>query len=830
MKKRAYLLALPAAFLALTSCGDKGGTPTTPEPTEVAETSGTTEPPPAADPAPTAPVAQTTAETVAVAPLVLTAEQRAETLGFARYLPADTEAFVSFHNGADTAKRIKGLKIWEVFESMGSMMMGGMMGGMMGPGPGFDEMDFEFEMDEDFAIPEGEEDAEEEPTDRTPEGGAIGGAALGAIIGDDDEDADLEGMFLEDMDMEMREPVGPDTMLGTEFGIAMGPNTGIQTANALTAYTRYSYLQTRAMARGLVAAAKTGDKETFSEAMEEFSDAGFGELLSDPESGIAVFERMQMPPLYIHFRLPEEERENAALEIASMVEFLGMAEDMVTPVEFEKAGATFAGYRLVGSAIAESMEEGRDTMSEMLEEETIDQLIAAVAAKDLVVVSGILGEYVVLFIGASEDDFALVDDVESSILAGPTLAHTDAFHDRPLAAVIHGEAAMIKRMLDASGGMADMANAVREGISGEEGLGDTRDLEAMLRIAAERELALRQMTTTETFGLVAFFDEGLKVESFGGTDQGAIDWKTPASLGALGDSPEVFIFANMTTDAAYDAASRAYLEVLVETAYALAMKLSEYPIEGMEEPIAMIGMFDEKLRPEVAAIWTALNSSFADGLGAEKAFVVDLKGGMPALPGIPQAMVDSGRFIRASMIAPVTDREKLAGSWTEINAAATRLMAVISELAEKDIPMPKPMSAKNDGYTSWFINLPFTDNDFIPSATIGDDWFVASTSTNHAMELIGKANAVPSAEVRNGATFRMSFVAMQEFARETMKAMEEHKEELFGGEDSMAHEQFEQQKEMIGSLIDALDDLDSISTHTRRENGVLRSTLHFKTR
>jgi hypothetical protein len=822
MKTRAYLLALPAAFLALTSCGDKGGSPTTPEPTEVTEPSGTTETPPVAEPIP---AAETAAETVDIAPLVLTAEQRAETLGFARYLPADTEAFVSFHNGADAAKRTQGLKIWEVFESMGGMMMGG----MMGPGPGFDEMDFEFEMDEDFAIPEGEEDAEEEPTGR-----ALEGAALGAIIAGDDEDGDFEGMFLEDMDMdmemEMRESVGPGTMLGTEFGIAMGPNTGIQAANALTAYTRYSYLRTRAMARGLVAAAKTGDKETFSEAMKEFSGAGFGELLSDPESGIAVFERMQMPPLYIHFRLPEEERENAALEIASMVEFLGMAEDMVTPVEFEKAGSTFAGYRLVGSAIAESMEEGRDTMSETLEEETIDQLIAAVAAKDLVVVSGVLGEYVVLFVGASVDDFALVEDLGSSILAGPALAHTDAFHDRPLAAVMHGEAAMIKRMLDASGGMADLANAVRDGISGEEGLGDTRDLEAMLRIAAERELALRQMTTTETFGMVAFFEDGLKVESFGGTDQGALDWETPASLGALGDSPDVFIFANMTSDAAYDAASRAYLEVLVETAYALAMKLSEYPIEGMEEQIAMIGMFDEKLRPEVAAIWTALNSSFAEGLGAEKAFVVDLKGGMPALPGIPQAVVDSGRFIRASMIAPVTDREKLAGSWTEINAAATRLMAVVSELADKDIPMPKPMSAKNDGYTSWFINLPFTDNDFIPSATIGDDWFVASTSTNHAMELIGQANAVPSAEVRNGATFRMNFVAMQEFARETMKVMEEHKAELFGGEDSMPHEQFEEQKEMIGSLIDALDDLDSLSTHTRRENGVLRSTLHFKTR
>lgn len=822
MKKRAYFLALPAMILGLGSCGDKGETPTTIEPveiTEAAEAVPPITPEPLSEPVVLAPEP-------AAAPVVLTAEQRAEKLGFARHLPPGTEAMITFHNGADTAKRLESSKLWEVVQGMGGMMFGGGMGGM-------DDMDFDFEMDEDFAIPEeGEEDAVEDEG-RGLEGAAIG-AALGAALGEeagevgDDDDLDIDGMFLDDM--EMREPVGPGTMLGTEFGIAMGATSGVQAASALNLYARYSYLQTRAMARGLVAAAKTGDIAAMSEALEEFSETGLPELLADPEGGIGLLEGMQMPPLYIYFRLPEESRDNAALEIASMIEYLGMAEDMVAPIEFEKAGGSFAGYRVIGAAIAESMEEGREAMTETLDDEMIDRLIATVAAKDMIVVSGVVGDYVVIFAGSSEEDFALVEDVNSSMLAGTTLAHTDAFHDKQLAAVMHGEAEMIKLMVEASGGMAELANAVREGISGEEGLGDTRDLEAMLRIAAERELTLRKMTTTETFGVVAYLEDGLMVESFGGTDQGAFDWQSTATLGALGDSPDVVLFANMTSDAAYDAASRAYLEALVETAYALAMKLSEFSIDGMEDYLPMVGVFDEKLRPELAGIWAALSGSFAEGLGAEKAFVMDLKGGMPALPGVPQPVVDNARFARISMIAPVTDREKLAASWTEINAATTRLMAAVSEMAEKDIPMPKPLSSQNDGYTSWFIALPFTDNDFIPSATIGDDWFVASTSTNHAIQLINEAKAEPTAETRTGVMFRMNFVAMQDFARETLKVIEENGEAIFGGEDTFAFENFEEQKEMIGSLIEAMDDLDSLSTHTRREGGVLRSTLHLKTR
>jgi len=79
--------------------------------------------------------------------------------------------------------------------------------------------------------------------------------------------------------------------------------------------------------------------------------------------------------------------------------------------------------------------------------------------------------------------------------------------------------------------------------------------------------------------MVAFFEKGLKIESFGGTDSGMVDWKSPNKLAHLGDSDNVLMFANLTANAAFDEKARAYYEALLETAYAMTMKVAELPME-----------------------------------------------------------------------------------------------------------------------------------------------------------------------------------------------------------------------------------------------------------
>jgi len=726
--------------------------------------------------------AETTVQTAPAAPPVqpaaLNPEERAAKLGFVQHLPQETEVVMAFHNGSKSAERIKNSKLWKLVQSNMGM-------GMMGEDGDFDPA--ELEMEEDFEIEEVEQDATAASEDAPPE--------------------------IEEM--------GPAAMFGTEFTIALGKTTGEQTANLLTLNRRMSYFQMRMLTKTFADAAKTGDISALESGLTTSYSELFKELLADPESGVALFEKMSMPPLYLAFRTSSSGRDAAAQQIASLTENLAMFGEMIVPVEVETAGQTFAGYKVSGEQLSASLADARGEMEEMLDPSAVDRLLAAVAQKDLVVLSGTIGDYVVLFLGASVDDLKFAPDVSQSLVSSDALAFCDAYASKELAAVIYGQKSVLDLMLQSAGGLSDMATGLRDGLAGTEGLGDTRDLETLLRMVGEREAALRALSGNEALGVAAFFEDGLKIESFGGTDNGMFDWKAPNKLASLGDSEDVVMFANMTTDAIYDEKARACIEALMETAYAMAMKVSDVEMEdeGMAQFQAMAQMFDNDFRPDVVAMWDSFSEGFGGSLGNESAWVLDLKGSVPAIPGIPQNIVDEGKFPRISMVAPVTDRAKLAGSWAKMNTSLTGVLAKISKMTGEEIPMQKPISSDRDGYTTWFFSLPFFNDDFMPSVTVGDQWFAASSSKNQALDLVDQAAA--GGETRSGFLFSVNFKALEKFSREMLAVMEKNPDTLGISSADL--------KDAL-QAIETLDDLDKLTVHVRRDAGVLRSSTHFKTR
>jgi hypothetical protein len=303
-----------------------------------------------------------------------------------------------------------------------------------------------------------------------------------------------------------------------------------------------------------------------------------------------------------------------------------------------------------------------------------------------------------------------------------------------------------------------------------------------------------------------------------------IDWKSPDKLARLGDSEDVFLFMDVTKDASYDEKARAYYESLLETAYAMAMKVADVPMEGAEMARfkEMAKMIDGKFRPDMVALWDAFGDDFGGSLGHERALVVDFKGGAPAVPGISQAVLDKARVPRISIVAPVTDRAKLAGSWDKMNTTLTGTLAKISELAGQEIPMQKPMSSERGGNTTWFFPMPFLTDDFVPSVTVGDKWFAASTSKNQALDLIAKADG--GGEARTGFWLSLNFKTLEQYAKETYKLVDENSKDLTGADFP------DKDGKVIKDSITLLSDLDKLTVHARREGSVLRSSVHFKTR
>ncbi|NJM36434.1 MAG: hypothetical protein HC845_00340 [Akkermansiaceae bacterium] len=439
--------------------------------------------------------------------------------------------------------------------------------------------------------------------------------------------------------------------------------------------------------------------------------------------------------------------------------------------------------------------------------------------------SGTVGEHIVVFTGPSIDSFKLNLDSKASLVGSDALAFADSYLSKDLAALVYGEKKSMDTLISASGGgLGDIVNGLRDGISMSDGLGDTRDLESLFQIVAEREAALRKFAGNESSGIVAFLEEGLKIESHGGYDSGMLDWKAPNKLAHLGKSEDVAMFANFNADAAFDKSARAYMESLFETAYAITVKVTESPIQSEEFDQFKEGfkLFDSKFRPEAAALWDALGNDFSGSLGGEKAWVMDFKGAAPAVPGVPQKVVDQAKIPRISMISPVADRAKLAGSWEKMNTALTSVLGKFGEISGNQIPMQKPMSSEKNGNATWFFPMPLFNDDFLPSVTVGDKWFVASTSKNQSLDLIDQASK--AGDAGSGLTIFVDFKTIEKYSKEIYKIVDENAEEINGAPLS------DSDKKDIDQVLSVMSNFDKLSIHSRRENSELRTSVHFKIR
>jgi hypothetical protein len=706
-------------------------------------------------------------------------EERAAKMGFAKYLPSDTEVMLSVYNAQQSAEQLKTMKLMELISrQVGAGAMGGV----------------ELEAEEMLEAEQG-----------------------------DEEDAEAAGM----------NPGEPNQwmLLGQEVTLAFGQPAGEQFGNLLTVNRRLTYFQGEAMGLSLQGFAENGDS---SELMNPLSTGLEMELLTkllqDPESGAELLNATAIPPMYLAFRAKEGELQQAAQLVNSGMAFFAMAGEMAVPVEIETGGSVFRGYKLLGSQIAKQLEAGREGMEKNLSPETVDAIIEVVARKNLVFATGTIGDYIVMMMGGDEEEFRLESDLKKSLVASEEVGFIDDYIDKQLISTSFGKKDLLETLVDEAGGIASYALGLREGISEGERLGETRDLEEMLIMVADREKALLAMGSSEDYGMVAFLEEGVKIESIGGSDEGAVDWDNETKLAHLGGKEGTLMFLNIPSNAAYDEKLGDYLEAMFETAYAMTMKFSEIEIEDPDSQVArMMGyakMFDEKFREDVLGIYETMSGEMAEGLGHELAVVIDLNGSVPAVPDIPQAVILEAKAPRITLIKPVTEREKLAAAWKSLDAHATSLLPNLSELLGEKIPMQKPISAKTDDMVTWFIAFPFLQDDFLPSVTVSDNWFAASTSKTQAVDLMTAAEA--GGESGEGVNFHVDFTALSDYADEMLKVIDKHAEEIFTGEGDL--EGFREDKAEYLEFIEATREFDSLSWTIRKEDGSVKSRVHFKTK
>ncbi len=622
------------------------------------------------------------------------------------------------------------------------------------------------------------------------------------------------------------ESLSAGDILSKEFFLATGKGTAKQTGN-LSIYSERSAYHSMKMLASTFLSDIGGDDEDGMKKMEA-SRKMMKDLLSDPKFGATWLEKAEMPPIYFGCKTTSENAELVKSGFAMVATGLAGQMPFVEEYEFEVGGHSFKGTRISGEALVKLAEgDGYEQLKTQFGDKTTTDMLKVAKNKNIIIGSGSVNGYELILIGSRPEDFQFAATPAESFAASKSLAFVDPYLEKKQIALLYASQSVLEQA-QKSGGISVFCDGLSDGLAGN-GKIDTREIETLLKIVSESEKDVLSMDVPSDFGAIAMLDQGFRVETFGGSSLPGLNIAKNNQLGALAKGDGIAMFANWTSNPAYDNAVRAYLEATVQAAYSVAKSVAELEIEDPSMTSFKQGftMFDQTFRTDAVKIWAALSTQMAEGIGNETAVILDLNGEMPPIPGVPQELVNDGVFPRISAISPVADRAKLADSWKTINASGENLMKSVSEMMGSEQAMPKPMSSNNNDLTTWFFAAPLFTDDFTPSVSVSDKWFVISSSKKHAGYLVKAADASNTGV--KGAFFTMDFGAMTKFGEKWLNAVEKNKSAVFAGNE-FAESQFISTKEMMSNGLKAFSEFDKLNIHVRKEAGVSRSTLHFKTK
>lgn len=618
------------------------------------------------------------------------------------------------------------------------------------------------------------------------------------------------------------------SIVGEELFLAFGDTSGEQYVH-LNAINMSSSFHQMKMVVSMAAAALKGEDDP--EAMQGVAMSMFSSILGDPKAGIDIFEKAEMPPLTIGFKVSDADtREQIAATIAG---FLGQAleageEAPFVEIKETRSGVELSGITVNGKRAADLADE--DTRQEMSGvfggRAEVDRFMGAVAKKNLHVATGVKGDYVIIYVGGSLEGFKLVDDAADSLVAHEGMDFLSKYADKDVRMLVFGEEEAFDKMMADGEAFASMAQGLKAGLAETDAFGDTRDVQTLLGHVAKVDKQLFGMIDYSRSGVVGFIEDGFKIESHGGSNLPSLDTKTAHTYSALGDMEDVLFFSNSRSNPEFTGKLFDMVDSLGEASYLMARRVAELDIDDndFKEFQEGFGMFEQLAAKDLAEIWQAISVDWAQGTGDEGAFVIDTKGTMPKIPEVPGVLVEKGRVPRITYVTPVADKAKLTQSWTRIEKAVTNILKTVKEQGGPEIPMQELIENEKDGVKSFFYPIPTTTNNARPIVAMTEKNFYLSTSQTAVAEMKAKLEG-GGGPLRMGSYTRVNFTVAKELAEFWVKLAKENADELF--ENDFQKDDFMENLPMIEKFIAAFGEMKDMTSHTRMEDGEARMSIHF---
>ncbi len=494
--------------------------------------------------------------------------------------------------------------------------------------------------------------------------------------------------------------------------------------------------------------------------------------IRDPEQVKRVSQlvaEFQVPPLIIGFKVEKPAellKELIPAEALKTAGEKGSIQDLTTA-----DGCTFKVISYEGSKLITKQDQ-IDALAKLPSDLSpeikllVEKIYADLLAKKMSVAFGVVGDHIVFACGKNLDHLKFVATPSASLLSNPEMAYLAPYADKSLLGVLYANAGTVGAMMDEhpiTPMLKGIIGAMKENDLFREAGGK---LSQQLDELAPLESAVYKHDAA-SFIAAAWWDKGLHVESFGGSKRQMFSTGSALKFTGLVNAPGVIFGMDYTRNLEFEKATRAWVEKLAGMVYLGAQEMVKAGVAGPQSG-QQFAMFDQMILPTFLKVYEA-NKGMADqGLGNETAFLLDVNGKMPALPGVPPE-TKGMKFPRITSLAEVKNREEIGNDWKKISDSIADAGKAMTPPADPKAPpaapafvMPEPISSDKNGVTSYFYGLPFFSGDLLPVASINDKLLILSTSKDAAETFASDlAKAVPAKE--DGLVWKLDFAALSDF-------------------------------------------------------------------
>ena len=489
--------------------------------------------------------------------------------------------------------------------------------------------------------------------------------------------------------------------------------------------------------------------------------------LRDPEvleALILLLERFEMPPVMIGVASPEPEQVLKKIsDLLHLSDWLGDApQSRIVTAQGEKITVNEIAMDLVltterrqqwleviTQAVPGIMPEMRDRIARGLE---------VLARKKWVLALGLGAQRAYVAVGKSKDQIRLATSVEDSLLARPELRMLDAHAQKSLGLITCWDG-VFWDVLQSDQPFQPIVRGLLAGLQSEKifaGMARALEPTAIELAAAERAFYHCEHTNGAA---VAWWDGGVQMDMVGGlstTDTAAL--AQTSQFTALLDEPELVF--GLSGQGSSTGAGRAYFEAWMRAVHATAQELVKAGVGG-EKSAEMFKLVDHAVLPSVMGLYDSTKTIWQKALSGDGAFILDVGGKMPQLPGLPPGG-EAVPLPRFASVHEIKNRELIGVSWQNIEMALHQLLKSVP--TPQPIELPKAVMKRTGDLTSYSYELPFDSRELAPCVTLNEKLFMLGTSRvqqSHLAEILQQ----PATRPATGMRMKLSFTKLRQFLK-----------------------------------------------------------------